>query len=334
MNNKEGHIVDYSLIAKHLDNSASKAESDFILNWINLSGDNRKEFERLKLIWKRSAASKYDAEPAWQKMKSRMDSQKKATIAENGTTKGKLINMSMIYKIAASVIVILSVYTVSTRYYTENVEIIEIAASSKILSDTLPDNSVITLNKNSNLVFAQDFSKKERRVKLKGEAFFKIKRNIKKPFIVDVNNCEVKVLGTSFNVKDRDSIIEVSVKSGKVKIYKKNNKNAYIILVAGEKGSIDNRTGDISKTDINVLSNISWINRILVFEDTNLETVFHTIEKIYDIKIDIKDASIYELPYTTTFEDMELLNILDIISATFDLEYTQNQNTIKINRRK
>ena len=341
MNGDNRHIVNYDLVAKYLDNSASAVEKEIVENWVEHSFENQKEFNRLKHLWKRTKAAKYNAEPAWNKLKSRMGSTTIPEITETKIStsntltvtskKTKSKNLSLWYKIAASIVLLLAVYKITDIYLFEEPHKY-IASTTNIIKDTLPDKTLITLNKNSELEYSQSFSKKERRVKLKGEAFFKVKRNEKKPFVVEVNKCEVTVLGTSFNVKDCDTVVEVSVKSGKVKIYRKNRKNAYVILVAGEKGSINNITGDINKTNTNTSKDIDWITKTLVFEDTPLSVVFRTIEKLHNIKIKVADSSIYNYILTTTFEDMDIPEMFDIICATFNLEYTFRNSIVEVKK--
>jgi ferric-dicitrate binding protein FerR (iron transport regulator) len=91
-------------------------------------------------------------------------------------------------------------------------------ADNKILKDTLPDGSVITLNKNASLVYPEKFKGDTRSVSLTGEAFFEISPNKEKPFVIGVNDVMVKVVGTSFNIRSSRGTTEVIVESGIVQV--------------------------------------------------------------------------------------------------------------------
>ena len=86
--------------------------------------------------------------------------------------------------------------------------------------DTLPDGSVVTINKGSSIAYASEFKGKSRALQLKGEAFFNVAPNKKKPFIISVNDVQITVVGTSFNVKDINGNTEVVVESGIVHVVK------------------------------------------------------------------------------------------------------------------
>ena len=87
-----------------------------------------------------------------------------------------------------------------------------------------PDGSIVTLNRNSKLIFPKHFTKNVREVTITGEAFFDVKPNTSKPFIINAGNVQVKVLGTSFNVcaYPGTETVEVVVESGKVQVTRKN----------------------------------------------------------------------------------------------------------------
>ncbi len=86
------------------------------------------------------------------------------------------------------------------------------------------------LNSASKLSYPQEFSSYLREIKLEGEAFFEVKKNAQKPFIVNANNLDIKVLGTKFNVKSysNEKNIETTLFSGKVSVELKNAENKTI----------------------------------------------------------------------------------------------------------
>ena len=100
-----------------------------------------------------------------------------------------------------------------------------ISTPNQVINEyTLPDGSVVALNSNSKLVFPKQFNGDTREVTIEGEAFFDVKPNPEKPFIINAGKAQIKVVGTSFNVSayPETETLEVVVKTGKVQVISKN----------------------------------------------------------------------------------------------------------------
>jgi ferric-dicitrate binding protein FerR (iron transport regulator) len=158
-----------------------------------------------------------------------------------------------------------------------------IAANKDNQVVTLPDNSKITLRKGSILHYPKQFAAAERNVKLEGEAFFEVARNEKSPFIIDAQAASVKVLGTSFIVKCNEAAASVVVKTGKVQMTDQTNKNAYLILTPGEKGSLKN--GALTEENVPVDNYMYWQTGIMQFSNTPLKNVVQQLNEITDSSI-------------------------------------------------
>lgn len=158
-------------------------------------------------------------------------------------------------------------------------------------SCTLPDNTIVDLNACTTVRFPQQFTGKERKVELEGEAYFRVKRDEKKPFVVSTGKFDVKVLGTSFNVKvyERQAISEVSVESGKVQV---ELPEASVRLVADEQMRIDNRTNEFTRKKQEHERAMAWLQSELHYDNTPLHDVLVELEQIYNcrIMIDPKEA--------------------------------------------
>ena len=102
---------------------------------------------------------------------------------------------------------------------------------------------MVTLNSNSKLEFPAKFASDKREVTITGEAFFEVKPNPEKPFVINAGGAQVKVLGTSFNVSayPKTDAVEVIVKTGKVQVTQKTEQleaeTNEVILTPGEKGT-------------------------------------------------------------------------------------------------
>src|SRR5690606_20542248 len=140
--------------------------------------------------------------------------------------------------------------------------------------------------KSSKLIQANKFNKKDRVVKLEGEAFFDIAKNAEKPFIVQVDKIKVEVLGTSFNVKSYDSLTEVVVETGKVKV--QTPKGSFTLLPK-ETILVNNNTYQITQSHISNQLYQYFRTNLFVCDNTPLNELIFALNKAYNVNIKIKN---------------------------------------------
>ena len=151
-----------------------------------------------------------------------------------------------------------------------------------------------------------------------------------KPFIIETSTAGIQVLGTSFNVNTKipEKELEVIVKTGKVKVYKKDDISNNILLEKGEVGVIkSNVLGKYFNEDENYLS---WKTKKMIFRDHKLNEVIDIINKTYNTHINYENDAIGELPYTVTFDQESIEEVLNIICHTFDLKFEKTRNGYKL----
>ena len=163
----------------------------------------------------------------------------------------------------------------------------------------LSDKSVATLSKGSSIRYPKKFGPKERRVYLKGEAFFDVSKNEHQPFLVYTNETVTKVLGTSFRVKafDEESTVLVAVKTGRVSVFPKQDyedaeeaaaeQKSGIVLSPNEQAVFirkENRLerGNVSRPEILVES---IVRKDQIFDDKPVSEVLQDLQKVYGIQI-------------------------------------------------
>jgi ferric-dicitrate binding protein FerR (iron transport regulator) len=219
-------------------------------------------------------------------------------------------------RMAAAVLLLIAGSWITYLIYNPTAETLTVAATQSILTDTLPDASVVTLNKNSSISYSSSFSGKERRVKLKGEAFFNVTPDKKKPFLIDVEDVTVKVVGTSFNVKNKNGKTEVIVETGIVQVMYKNKVTE---LKPGEKLLIGEVDSTVTKEKVNDHLYNHYRTREFECDGTPLWKVVEVLNEAYDTNIVIERQVAKQLQLTTTFNNNSLESILDIICQTFNL---------------
>lgn len=147
----------------------------------------------------------------------------------------------------------------------------------------LPDGTSVWLNAASSLRFPSVFSGSERKVELKGEAYFEVARNKQKPFKVAVNNMGIEVLGTHFNVNayDDEAQIRTTLLEGSVKLSAGSN---HRLLKPGQQASLGKQS-DFSIAEVNVDEAIAWKNGYFIFDNENIESIMRKISRWYDVEV-------------------------------------------------
>jgi ferric-dicitrate binding protein FerR (iron transport regulator) len=189
----------------------------------------------------------------------------------------------------------------------------------------LPDGSEVWLHSNSTLSY-NDFNKNNtREVSMTGEAYFDVKKDAGKPFIVSVNDVKVKVHGTSFNVNayDKSGQVLVSLFEGNVSM---DVAGKQVFLSPGEEGSYDGNIRLLSVKQGDVDFAKSWSNDHLRFENKNLRQVCRYLSKWYTVDIDIDPAIANNQSYTFTLRDESLEEVVRILSRINEIDYQFDEN--------
>ncbi len=319
----EKHIE--SIITRKISGKITAKEQASLEQWVADSKKNTKYFKDLQSIYAQAnkrhseKTESIDVNLEWEKFKNTVQPQ----------TKIGLLNSSL-FKIAASVVLVamLGYFLWFSPFKSNNVEVIAQTWGEEVI---LPDNSIITLNKGAVLTYPKSFLENKRTVSLSGEAFFEITRNENKPFIVNLSQSTVEVLGTSFNINalDNNNKIEVVVNTGKVR-FTNSNLAKSIVLTKGEKGTLIKNTDMLTQTfndDINVLA---WKTRKIVFNDTELDKVINTINKLYEAQVYFSTNIDKNCNVTVSFENQSLEAVLSVLKLTHNLEYKKSGDVIEI----
>lgn len=321
MNTNNNYISDERLIV-YLTGEANPQLVQQVEKWLSESDENRIYFNELEKVWAETKNIQtkplaVDVDAAWEKLSNRIH----ATKVEKDINKFS----RQLLKIAAVLIITFGIWAIVANLNNNKSLISQNTTIEKVLSD----GSDITLNKNSKLLYPNKFKKNTREVKLEGEAFFDIKHNDKQPFIIHAGDANVKVLGTSFNVKayPNSKKIEVYVRSGIVKLYSENNTDITpLVLKAGEKGVFDEAANKTSKVKTTKPDELFWAEKTLIFKNTELLKVIEVLEKCYSVKITVQNQDVNICKLNVTFKNETIDYILKIIATSLDLEVTKKDN--------
>ena len=197
----------------------------------------------------------------------------------------------------------------------------------------LDDGTEIWLNSASELKYPAHFVGNERRVQLTGEAYFQVARNEAVPFIVETRDMDVKVLGTSFNVRDYqdENFLETTLVNGKVAFEREGN---YSYLKPGEQLRLNKEDGKTTVETVDVLLYCSWKDGRFVFEKQRLEVIMNTIARWYNINVFYESSSVKDILFTGNikrYSDLEqVVNMLKLINK-IDIEIKDRNVFVRSN---
>jgi ferric-dicitrate binding protein FerR (iron transport regulator) len=186
---------------------------------------------------------------------------------------------------------------------------------------TLADGTIVWMNAASKLIFPTSFSGKDRVVKLIGEAYFEIAPNEHQPFILNVNDMQIKVLGTHFNVKayDDEPIVKTTLLQGMVKVAARDKE---VLLKPGQQAKMNN-SGDMNVVSVNVDDVVAWKNGTFSFNDVTIEEVMRQIARWYDVEIIYPEGSpqgLFRGDIDKASDITTVLKILEVSGVRFDVE--------------
>ena len=200
-------------------------------------------------------------------------------------------------------------------------ETVLMASSENISSYTLPDGSKVWLNKNSWLTYNQRFGKRTRQVALKGEGYFEVNRDERRPFIVKMqNDLDIKVLGTTFNACNYPSLnkAEVILRSGSVQV-SDNGRNEYVILKPNQKFTWNEGTAKISS--VNAMNCCRWFEHRLVFDNVKLKDIIENLSHKYQTEISLNVGNLADKHMSMTIRDESVEDILDILTTLLPIRW-------------
>lgn len=267
---------------------------------------------------------KYPVEPAWGKVESRIHNR----ISSGNTIIRKFISNPM-YRFAAAILIaaVLLVSGYEVFYNPSATEVmLELTTANKVLNTfTLPDGTLVTLNSDTKVFYPKKFGRKTREISIEGEAFFEVKPNKNKPFIIHAGKAQIKVVGTSFSVSayPETKLVEVIVQTGKVQVMNKMAETLQteeLILTPGDKGTLVYESKTLQKTTNQDPNFLAWKTHNLIFKATSLREVIDNLEKVYKVNISLADPKLNELLLTAQFNNYPLDFILKVIETTFKIE--------------
>ncbi|MBS1597568.1 MAG: FecR domain-containing protein [Bacteroidetes bacterium] len=313
------------LLIKYLVGETTDEENVRVNQWIAASEANKKYFEQYLLIWEKSkelsGKSTVNEAEAWERFSKYRDEKNQSAKLVEMTPKKSIPWRS----IAAILVVILAAGLVYLFKYNQSTELVVIRSSENVLTDTLPDGSVVILNKRSAISYPKQFSGNTRMVNMEGEGFFTVTPDKTNPFIIHAGDVDIKVVGTSFNVRNTPGKTEVIVETGIVKVSKEQQS---VELNPNEMATVfKNQLTPVKQKNVDELYNY-YRTKEFVCNATALWKLVDILNEAYGANIIISDSRLKDLQLNTTFRNESLDEILKVISVTFNIRVEKKNGQI------
>ena len=198
----------------------------------------------------------------------------------------------------------------------------------------LPDSSTVWLNSGSSIRYSSGFNKRDRKVELKGEAFFEVHKDKGKPFVVHTPFLDVEVTGTRFNVNayDDEPVIETALVEGSVHLTLK-DRNKKFQLTPGNVLSYSKISKEISSSRLNEEATISWKENRLIFINDDFSKLVRKMEKWFDVNVIYNPADFKNNKLTVRLLEGEQLDqLLQIIETAIGAKCSIEKNKIYITK--
>ena len=333
METENNHIED--LMIRLFQNDLDSAGQKELEEWISLSPENRKYFEDEQEIWfsaeDNQSLSKYDKDKAFELFRKRVT--KVSTVSRFR----RYICVGMKY---AAELVIVGILMFTAFFYSRNrvtsrfADVVMEAPRGGLAKLNLPDGSRVWLNSNSKIIYSQGFGITDRKLQLIGEGYFEVKKNSKLPFSIQSGNFLIHDLGTQFNVRNysSDAEVEITLTEGKVSFQDSRNIKTVYYLQPNQKAVIAKASGLVKFENCNASMNSQWTNGQLIFNGQSMQYLIQTLERSYDVKINVANQKIMKCHFYGDFirQEQSLNDVLNALSSTGKFRYRIQGNFVTL----
>lgn len=202
---------------------------------------------------------------------------------------------------------------------------------------TLEDGTEVWLNAESSLNYPEHFGRSSREVEVKGEAYFKVKKDASRPFSVKIDGERILVHGTEFNVMSysEDNYVYTTLVQGQISLQEEASSSSELILTPGHQAVFAKSDNSIAVQQVNTEAVTSWRNGMFVFENQTLEQIMRQLARWYDFEYEFvgKDLARMEfmgkVPRYGTFGE-----VLEILEKSGNLHFEAENKKILISQNK
>ncbi len=322
---------DESLIIRHFNQECSPEEEAALLSWIDAADEHLESYLKMKQLWALRRINYYASDLELNRARAKVEEK----IRRNKQHHRQAM-IRHISRYAAVAIFILGgfllYHSISKQKTSGHWITISTVENGAVRMITLPDSTKVWLNENTSLSYPETFN--QRLIKLEGEAFFEVRPDATRTFMVDVNTMQIHVLGTSFNVKNYpiDETMQVTLVEGKVELY-----DDAVLLASLHPGQQATCSRYEPYTDVQSVRTelyTSWRTGLVLFDKAYLADILAGIEKSYQVRIIYNANRPSKKQYNFVFrKNQPIETVLDMLQFIAPISYKINQDEVYINEK-
>lgn len=322
--------IPWNAISARLENMAAGEDIRQIKEWLDLSPENPLILNEIVNTWSltRNKPDYFQPDMSynWDKL-----------IQKIQVHTNKKRNLHRFLASVAAAAILVMVFLAGVTFSDSFIHQTKPISYSKIISPkgnktqvVLPDSSKVWLNSGAELWYPSNYSASNREVWFRGECFFQVEKDPKHPMMVHGSKLQVKVYGTSFNMKEDDArdLTDVTLVNGKVEVLNNQNENITDLL-PGQELVFSNGIGKVRVAE-NMEALTSWIHNVLIFKNQPFEEVIYYLSGWYGVNIQLDQSIYYHHNYTFKVKTESLREVLELISIITPIEYNIEGEQVKI----
>jgi len=340
----------WKLIQQYVTGNCSPEGKEKLERWMRQDLANEQLVREVGEIWELSPPEEFDVnvQGAWKEFHDREIGGRELRLVRDHEVQRPPRTLMHLFRAAAVILV-----SVFAGYFTHAQLINQRMADTEQPSDfylmqelvtnntekasiTFSDGTTVVLNAASSLRFPSQFSGSTREIHLDGEAFFSVAHNPSRPFIVHTEDATIQVLGTRFNVQawSEDVQADVVVSEGKVAVRSSQEltDSIEVVLTRGEYTRVERGRNPTTPKRTDPDKYLLWTAGGLYFDNTPLKQVLRHVERRFEASLTIEDEELLEVPFTSTFYQADLDEVLKVIAASMELEYVREGSNIHFSR--
>ena len=321
-------------ITNKVSGEANEADEQAFQEWISSDSRNQKVFDHLLQIWQYNPKQIHDNSTIYRKYLQR----------KHQFEKRKTLTPFVYYALRISAVLFFLVATtffVDSILKSSNKEIVyqEIAVPKGSRSHfNLPDGTKVWLSNNSSIKYPSEFRGDFRQLEMKGEAYFDVKHNSEKPFIVNIGDNRIKVLGTQLSVTayPDDNRVRADLVKGKIQFDIANKEGGFksYILKPLQSLVLDRTSGKLYESRVPHGFYDYWQKGIYKFRSETLEDLAVKIDRIYNTQIVFEDENLKTKRFSGTISiDDNIFTFIEAVKSTSvePITYRYEENKLYIN---
>ncbi len=321
--------LELSAIIRHLEHKSDLDESRRLWEWIGESEENRAGYYRMVELWALRSTKKFSAET---EIEGAVRTFNAAVGSRSGNRRMKrlLAFTSSAAAVLAVALILIGASAVRQHFKWHSMAT---GADDRVQQFHLADGTKVFLNNSSEISFRNDFNSRSRHVKLRGEAYFEVVTDPLRPFTVSAEGLDVRVLGTSFNVRTGDRV-ETALEKGRVELQDRKG-NMLTAMKPGQIACYDPLSGEIMVETANTARYTSWRFDQDVYESVSMREIVGVIEERFGVSVslsnDLLDKSLYRLVIAA---DDSLREVMETLGYIASVDYAIGDNHVMIKSKK